>query len=215
MSPYRVFEPNLHGHFAEVHRGISRRSARLLSPTTDRVGAPLWSLGLSGSSLTRPNNETSRKMILVGRGEGEGRVPMGFFARRLTTISIVYDFNNLGAALLARLDTFSVVNRATKSVFMGKRWQQSGAAAARLLPTSRLLRPTLVPTLVVAQNEGEPPDCWRTDRKGPRRETRGWPSRAFNDWSIRGLSHEKTSLVYIFARVHTREGALRRAIYIH
>lgn len=50
---------------------------------------------------------------------------MGFFARRLTTISIVYDFNNLGAATLARLDTFSVVNRATKSVFMGK-WRQSG-----------------------------------------------------------------------------------------
>jgi len=46
---------------------------------------------------------------------------MGFFARRLTTISIVYDFNNLDAALLARLDTFLVVNRATKSVFMGRR----------------------------------------------------------------------------------------------
>lgn len=46
---------------------------------------------------------------------------MGFFARRLTTISIVYDFNNLGAASLAKLDTFSLVNRATKSVFMGKK----------------------------------------------------------------------------------------------
>lgn len=46
---------------------------------------------------------------------------MGFFARRLTTISIVYDFNNLGAAGLASLDTFSLVNRATKSVFMGKK----------------------------------------------------------------------------------------------
>jgi len=56
---------------------------------------------------------------------------MGFFARRLKTISIVYDFNNLGAALLARLDTFSVVNRATKSVFMGKRGQ---SGTDRLLP---------------------------------------------------------------------------------
>lgn len=46
---------------------------------------------------------------------------MGFFVRRLTTISIVYDFNNLDAAPLARLDTFLVVNRATKSVFMGRR----------------------------------------------------------------------------------------------
>ena len=46
---------------------------------------------------------------------------MGFFARRLTTISIVYDFNNLGAASLAKLDTFSLVNRATKSVFMGRK----------------------------------------------------------------------------------------------
>jgi len=55
---------------------------------------------------------------------------MGFFARRLTTISIVYDFNNLGAALLARLDTFSVVNRATKSVFMGKRERERGGSPA-------------------------------------------------------------------------------------
>lgn len=59
------------------------------------------------------------------RARGGGRAPMGFFARRLTAISIVYDFNNLGAAPLARLDTFSVVNRATKSVFMGKS-RQSG-----------------------------------------------------------------------------------------
>jgi len=60
---------------------------------------------------------------------------MGFFARRLTTISIVYDFNNLGAAPLARLDTFSVVNRATKSVFMGKSRQSSTAYPLSLSPS--------------------------------------------------------------------------------
>lgn len=95
---------------------------RLLSPTTDRIGAPFL-FGAIGVRLTQPNNETSRKTILVEGDAEEGHDPMGFFARRLTTISIVYDFNNLGAALLARLDTFSVVNRATKSVFMGKRRQ--------------------------------------------------------------------------------------------
>lgn len=42
--------------------------------------------------------------------------------RHLTTISIVYDFNNLGASTLATLDTFSVVKCASKSVFMGKKW---------------------------------------------------------------------------------------------
>lgn len=111
----------------------SRRTTRLPSPTTDRSGGD--SFRASGPRLNNasPNNETSRKTILVcwchkrieeerGRkGKEETEPPMGFFARRLTTISIVYDFNNLGAALLARLDTFSVVNRATKSVFMGKR----------------------------------------------------------------------------------------------
>jgi len=98
---------------------------------------PLRSLcpGYRGLPDARPNNEAPRETILAGAGgegegwrEGSGTGPtMGFFARRLTTISIVYDFNNLGAAPLARLDTFSVVNRATKSVFMGKSRQSSTA----------------------------------------------------------------------------------------
>lgn len=133
---------------------------------------------------------------------------MGFFARRLTTISIVYDFNNLGAALLARLDTFSVVNRATKSVFMGKR-RQSSVAAARLLPTFRLLRLLPVPTLVVERegDEGEPPTEGEPIEKV--RGDSGLTLSCLQRLIDPGLSHEKTPLVYIFARVYTREGALR------
>ena len=46
-------------------------------------------------------------------------------SQHLTTISIVYDFNNLGASTLATLDTFSVVKRTAKSVFMGKKWSDN------------------------------------------------------------------------------------------
>lgn len=124
---------------------------------------------------------------------------MGFFARRLTTISIVYDFNNLGAALLARLDTFSVVNRATKSVFMGKRRQASPARPRGPSPSY------LSPSSSVS---------WR-GTKGNHRSKRSEERLGADPLVPRqrlidpGLSHEKTPLVYIFARVYTREGALR------
>lgn len=116
---------------------------------------------------------------------------MGFFARRLTTISIVYDFNNLGAARLARLDTFSVVNRATKSVFMGKSKQSPSTAPlsfsppppsfpplsqslSLFSPASSVLRVHLRPfPFLVSGTKREP---WRgepNDRKGPSGLTRG------------------------------------------
>lgn len=126
---------------------------------------------------------------------------MGFFTRRLTTISIVYDFNNLGAALLARLDTFSVVNRATKSVFMGKR-RQSGVAATRLLPTFRLLRLLPVPTLVVARKRRRgTTDRRRTDRKGPRRLGADPLVPSTTDRS--GLVARKKRLWFTFLRAYT------------
>lgn len=113
----------------------------------------------------RPNNETSRKTILV-EGGAERRappIPMGFFARRLTTISIVYDFNNLGAALLARLDTFLVVNRATKSVFMGRR------RPIFFLPFAFFVCDSLVPLPSFCGAERKETTVRsRIDQKGPR-----------------------------------------------
>lgn len=180
-----------------------------MSPTTDRVGVPFCPLGLSGSRLTRPNNETSRKTILVGEGtRRRGRAPMGFFARRLTTISIVYDFNNLGAALLARLDTFSVVNRATKSVFMGKR-RRSGLSPSCLSPSSSAAR-----SYAHRGIERRGTTDWRTDRKGPRRlEVDPLVPSTTDRFGL--VARKNVSGVYIFARVYTCEGALRGAIYIH
>lgn len=143
-------------------------------------------------------------------GGGAGKPPMGSFARCLTTISIVYDFNNLGAALLARLDTFSVVNRATKSVFMGKRRQSGGPSPSYL---SALFVRLFVPTLVAAQNEGEPP-TGRADRKAPRRLGAGPFVPSTTDRS--GLVARKNASGLHILRAYTLARArLRVAIYIH
>lgn len=117
MSPYRISGFNLHGRFAEVHR--KNRDGQPVYCRLRRIVSG-WLSGrdyrrLVSRGLTMKPRE--KRSLSKGRTRREG---YRWVSSRLTTISIVYDFNNLGAALLARLDTFLVVNRATKSVFMGR-----------------------------------------------------------------------------------------------
>jgi len=141
---------------------------------------------------------------------------MGFFARRLTTISIVYDFNNLGAARLARLDTFSVVNRATKSVFMGKSRQSSTAYSLSLslslslflsvfLFRRLLLRLFLRPFPFLASGTKREPRRGEKERSGEEL-TRGVDSLSCSRGPIDPhSSYEKRSLLHAHcSRAHAR-----------
>lgn len=66
--------------------------------------------GVSPFIVVRDAKRGKRSDTMKSRGGGEkndrgGNDGMGFFARLLTTISIVYDFNNLGAASASRAST--------------------------------------------------------------------------------------------------------------
>jgi len=171
--------------------------------------------GAIGARLTRPNNETTRKTILVEGDAEEGHDSMGFFTRRLTTISIVYDFNNLGAALLARLYTFSVVNRATKSVFMGKRRQ---VQYDRGLSPFLAFSPASLASRFFARRGAERRGNHRPASR-PKRSAKGAGidplSCLLTTDRCPGLSHENPPPPCIFTRVYTRARARLGAICIH